>query len=125
MATINTDIAQKIDIIVRENNSATINLVITNSSGSAFDLTNYNCNFNVYNLDNQNVFSISNTTTDNEGSLTNSLGSETLSSDGKIIISINTTGTSQIPGSYKYRLVISNSTESKTWMYGKFKINND
>ena len=41
MATINTDIAQKINIIARENNSATINLVITNSDGTAFNLTGY------------------------------------------------------------------------------------
>ena len=125
MATINTDIAQKIDIVVRENNSSTINLVITEDSGSSFNLTGYNCLFNVYTLDNQDIFSIANNTSSAEGTLTNSLGSTTLSTDGKIIISLNATGTSQIPGAYKYRLVISNNTESRTWMYGKFKINND
>ena len=40
-------------------------------------------------------------------------------------ISITASDLTIHPGTYKHKLTISGSGEVKTWMYGKFKINND
>lgn len=124
MATINTDIAQKIDIIVREDNTATINLNITDSSGSAFDLTGYSVKFIVQNNNGEVMFDLTNGTSDG---ITNPAdGTGTLDSTGKCVIKIETSETSLIPGTYKHKLVLINSgVSTQTWMYGKFKVNND
>jgi len=123
MATINTDIAQKIDVIIRENNSAVINLVITDTSGAAFDLTDYLLTFKVYD-GMQTIISLSNTS---EGGaingITNPDGTVTLDSTGKVAISFTPTVASVNPGTYKHRLVLTKGTNVQTWMYGKFKVN--
>lgn len=118
MATINTDIAQKIDIIARENNSATINLVISDSSGSAFNLTGYTITHIVYS---DNITHISKSTS----SGITATGGGSLDSTGKITITFSPTDLSILPGSYKHKLTLVKDSETKTWMYGKFKINND
>lgn len=124
MATINTDIAQKIDVIIRENNSATINLVITDTSGAAFDLDGYILTFKVYD-GMQTVISLSNELV---GEVANGItnpadGSTTLDSSGKVTISFTSTVASINPGVYKHRLVLTKETSVQTWMYGKFKVN--
>ncbi len=120
MATINTDIAQKIDIVTRENNSATINLVIADSSGAAFNLTGYTVNFKVYS-DNIDHIAKSN----GSGITATGSGSGTLDSTGKITIKLTTTDLSILPGSYSHKLTLTKGDDVKTWMYGKFKVNND
>ena len=120
MATINTDIAQKIEIIIRENNSATINLVITNTSGEAFDLTGYSLTFKVYDGI-QTIISLSNTT---DNGITNPAGGGVaLDTTGKVAISFTPAVASINPGSYKHRLVLTKDANVQTWMYGKFKVN--
>jgi hypothetical protein len=119
MATINTDIAQKIDIIVRENNSATINLIISDENNVAYDLSSYTLTFTVY--DESSVYI---TKTNSSGITATSSGGDP-DSTGKVTISISTDDLSIIPGSYKHKLVLNKTGETKTWMYGKFKINND
>ena len=118
MATINTDIAQKIDIVTRENNSATINLVITDSSGAAFDLTGYTIVHTVFD--------------DHETHLTKSgssgitaTGGGSFDNTGKITIKYSPSDLSLLPGNYEHKLVLTTGTDVKTWMYGKFKINKD
>tara|TARA_Y100000401_G_C8277881_1_gene201826 strand:+ start:531 stop:905 length:375 start_codon:yes stop_codon:yes gene_type:complete len=124
MATINTDIAQKIDIIVREDNTATINLNITDSSGSAFDLTGYDVKFLVQNNDGEVMLNLSNGSTNGITNPANGTG--TLDSTGKCVIKIESTQTNLIPGTYKHKLVlIKAGVSTQTWMYGKFKVNND
>tara|TARA_R110001632_G_scaffold217280_2_gene345865 strand:- start:34 stop:390 length:357 start_codon:yes stop_codon:yes gene_type:complete len=118
MATINTDIAQKIDIIVRENNSATINLVITDSSGASFDLSGYTITHIVYDESSTYI-----SKTENSG--ITATGGGAFDSTGKITISFIATDLSVLPGSYKHKLTLVKDSETKTWMYGKFKINND
>lgn len=119
MATINTDIAQKIDIITRENNTATINLIISDENSVPYDLSAYTVTFTVYN--DSDVFIEK---TNNSGITATASGNEP-DSTGKITISIDTNDLSVIPGIYKHKLVLSKTGETKTWMYGKFKINND
>ncbi len=129
MATISTDIAQKIDIIIRENNTSTINLVIADSSGSAFDLSQYSTiTFTVYDDTGVHI-----TKTQSDG-ISSTLTGGSPSSDGKITIKLSVADTGILPKTYKHKLVfvknvvlnnVSTNTETKTWMYGKFKINND
>tara|TARA_R110000850_G_C9803090_1_gene450629 strand:+ start:72 stop:431 length:360 start_codon:yes stop_codon:yes gene_type:complete len=119
MATINTDIAQKIDIIVRENNSSTINLVITDSSGSPFNLEGYSITHIIY-IDNVTHISKS-----EDSGITETTTGNAPGASGKITITFDTTDLSILPGSYKHKLTLSKESDVKTWMYGKFKINND
>ena len=121
MATINTDIAQKIDIIARENNSATINLVISNPDGSAFNLTGYTV---THTIEKDNVVEITKANGGSGITATNS-GSNDLDNTGKITITFSPTDLSILPGTYNHKLILVKGSETKTWMYGKFKINND
>ena len=121
MATINTDISQKIDIVVRENNSSIINLVIADSSGSAFNLTGYTTTFSVYDNNNSNAITLSN----GSGIANTTGGSGTLDSTGKISISISTANSALNTGTYKHKLVLTKSPSIQTWMYGNFKVNAD
>ena len=123
MATINVDIAQKIDIIVRENNSATINLVIKSTDGTPFYLLGYNVTHTV-----EKDGEILITKTNGSGVTDTTTGSGTLDSQGAsgmITIKFTPTDLSILPGTYKHKLVFTKSDEKTTWMYGKFKINND
>lgn len=115
MATINTDIAQKIDLVIRENNSASINLSIKDSSSNAFDLTGYTVKLNIYN-GNETLFEHTST-----GS--GSTISFSTPANGLISMFLTSAQTSMLPGSYKYRLILEKGTSVKTWMYGKFKVN--
>ena len=120
MATINTDIAQKIDIVIRENNSASINLNITSDSGSAFDLTGYSVSFVILS-GGETLLSLTN----GDGVLNPADSTGTLDSTGKIVISITPAQASINPGSYNHKLTLTKGAIVQTWMYGKFKINND
>lgn len=119
MATINADIAQKIEIVVREDNSATINLVISESSGAAFDLTGYTVVHTVYTDDQVHI------TKSNSDGITATVSGSALDSTGKITIRFTPTDLGILPGVYKHKLVLSKESVVKTWMYGRFKINND
>jgi len=119
MATINTDIAQKIDIIARENNSSTINLVITDSSGSPFNLTSYTVDFKIFSDNTDHIVKT------NGSGITTFSGSSSLDATGRITIKLSPTDLSILPGSYSHKLVLTKGDDVKTWMYGKFKLNND
>jgi hypothetical protein len=125
MATINTDISQKIDIIIRENNSSVINLTISDSSGSPFNLTGYATTLRVYDSSNVTIFELNNDVGLSSGIGNTVGGSGTLDSTGKISINISTITSSANPGTYKYKFVLSKGITNQTWLYGKFKINED
>tara|TARA_R100001244_G_scaffold132307_1_gene108025 strand:- start:3570 stop:3920 length:351 start_codon:yes stop_codon:yes gene_type:complete len=116
MATINTDIAKKIDIVIRQDNSATINLSIKDSSNAAFDLTGYGITLKVYD-GSDTLLSL------DEGAGNGVAIAEP--TDGSVVISIRSSQASLLAGSYKYRLVLTYGDSVKTWMYGKFKVNED
>ncbi len=118
MATISTDIAQKIEIVTRENNSATINLVITDASGAAFDLTGYTIEHTVF--DDAETY-----ITKNGSSGITATGGGAYDNTGKITIKFTPTNLSILPGSYQHKLVLEKDDDVKTWMYGRFKINKD
>ena len=123
MATINTDIAQKIDIIARENNSATINLNISDESGVGFSLVGYSVTFSVYSSDSEPILTKTNLSL---GGITNTTdGDYVLNSTGSITIAISDIDNGFSPGSYKYKLSIFKAGDTRTWMYGKYKLNED
>ncbi len=141
MATLNTDIAKKIDIIARENNSTLINIDITDKDGGAFDLSNYQVDFYIYNDDDGNLLYFTNSNaaflqgnTDGALGITTTEGQLALDETGKLVINMSAANLSKLnPGSYKHRLVLKKGTgqgllaqiTEKTWMYGKFKLNKD
>jgi len=143
MATINTDIAQKVDIITRENDSLNITLNMSTSSGGVYDLSGKYIVLNIYN----SVSDSSLMYFTNRGAADSTLA--TLFSDAGVElydnfvvdtytvtknsnISINTTtGVISISdinfsldaGTYKYKIIIQGLSSKQTWMYGKFKVN--
>lgn len=127
MAKIDTDIAQKIDIIVREANTATINLNITDENNNPYDITNHTCIFNIKDKDSNSIITIYNNITSDFGNITDGAGNTQLTSNGKIVIFLNTVATNRIPGSYRYKikLISPGGNDNRTWMYGNFKINQD
>jgi hypothetical protein len=141
MATINTDIAQKIDITARQYDSMTITLNMSTSSNAVYPLASTYILFVVYNVETEgSLLFLSNH--DNGyptgGSLANvvtlydKFTTDTYTVEDKDAININTTtGVITInqlqlniaPGGYKYKLILQTTTSIKTWMYGKFKVN--
>tara|TARA_Y100000004_G_scaffold9209_1_gene10115 strand:- start:1139 stop:1567 length:429 start_codon:yes stop_codon:yes gene_type:complete len=141
MATINTDISEKIDITIKAEDSLSLVLNVTNSSGGAFDLSGYYVFFNIYGASSDDtLIAASNITArDTELSLStdesdyfNIISGYTLSkpaavivtdTSGKIELSLTSSETSLTPMSYKYKVRLKKGTTIKTWMHGKFKVN--
>jgi hypothetical protein len=126
MKTISTDIAQKIAIETRANNSMTIKLDIDKKDGSAFDLTGYNVYLDVEN-GNDKLLSLSNAIRAgyDQTAITTNTGASLLDDTGIIVIFAEATQMSLNPGTYKYKLTLESGSSVKTWMYGNFKVNKD
>lgn len=143
MATINTDIAQKIDVIARQYDSMTITLNMSTSTSSVYDLSNTYILFNVYNGETEFSQIIYANASNTSGTLYDAFAAASITMydkfklDGYTVkeyagISIDTT-TGKVtinenslriaPGTYKYKMIIQSLTSTKTWMYGKFKVN--
>jgi hypothetical protein len=131
MAEINTDIAQNIDIIARASDSFNLNVNITNSDESSFDLTGYKIYFEVKTAAQGTLLVGLTNDTDSpysdSGSLYNTSAiSLNTPTEGKITISETGSSMDITKGTYKYTLRLKSSSGSiKTWMYGKFKLNSD
>ncbi len=140
MATINTDISTKVDITVKAEDSVSIALNITDSSGSVFPLNEYYVFFDIYGESKDTLIAASNITARNSelsGSVSstdyfNIVSSYTsdlpaaitvTDSTGKLTISFTSTQTSITPGAYKYKMKLKKGSTIKTWMHGKFKFN--
>ena len=143
MASINLDIAKKIDIISRQNDSMIITLNMSSSSGGIYELANTFILFNIYNAEDENsIMILSNKSTNNNAidtyfsgqsvSLYSSYEEDSYTVSVHDGISVNTsTGVVTInryildiaPGNYKYKMVLQTTNSIKTWMYGKFKVN--
>ena len=141
MATINTDISQKVDITIKAEDSLSLVLNITNSDGSIFDLSEYYVFFDIYGISSDDtLIAASNITArDTELSVSttesdyfNIISGYTLSKKaavvvtdeiGKIELSLTSSETPLTPMSYKYKVRLKKGTTIKTWMHGKFKVN--
>tara|TARA_R100000329_G_scaffold62418_2_gene55594 strand:- start:1488 stop:1919 length:432 start_codon:yes stop_codon:yes gene_type:complete len=142
MATINTDISQKIDIIIKAEDSLSLSVNITDSSNAVFSLAEYYVFFNIYGANSDDtIIAASNLTARNA-----ELGGDDLSetdyftvvsgytqskpaaisvddTNGKITLSLTSAETSLTPGGYRYKIKLKKGTTIKTWMHGKFKVN--
>ena len=129
MASISTDIAQKVDITARAFNSFNLQLDITNTNGSILDLTGYKVYFEIRSINNTLLRGLTNDNSSpysDEGSLYNTSAVSLTEASGIITIAENATNMDFSKGSYKYSLKLeSSSGQLKTWMLGKFKINSD
>tara|TARA_X000001382_G_scaffold56199_1_gene38485 strand:- start:192 stop:620 length:429 start_codon:yes stop_codon:yes gene_type:complete len=141
MATINTDIAQKIDIVARQFDTFTIKLDMTKQDGTVYPLDNTYIVLNIYNPETEgSVLYLSNHDTGypqggavgNLVTLYDKFTTDTYTVEDKDAISfVSDTGVITInqlqlniaPGSYKYKMILQTTTSIKTWMYGKFKVN--
>tara|TARA_B110000902_G_C13993284_1_gene469727 strand:- start:248 stop:682 length:435 start_codon:yes stop_codon:yes gene_type:complete len=143
MATINTDIAQKIDIVARQHDSLSITLNMSTPEGSVYSLGDTYILLNIYNGQTESSVLMYSNASNTTGDLFDyfvaagvimypNFSTDSYTSVNDTAISLNSdTGIVTIsdynlklsPGSYKYKLVIQSSTSTKTWMYGNFRVN--
>tara|TARA_R100000030_G_C3244880_1_gene121532 strand:- start:234 stop:665 length:432 start_codon:yes stop_codon:yes gene_type:complete len=142
MAAINTDISQKIDITIKAEDSLSLVLNITDSTGAAFNLSEYYVFFDIYGTTSDDtLIAASNLTARNtelsgddltQSDYFNIVSGYTLDkpaavvvtdATGKIELTLTSDETSLTPGSYKYKVKLKKGTTIKTWMHGKFKVN--
>ena len=141
MATINTDISQKVDIVIKANDTLSLTLDIKDTSNAAFSLTEYYVFFNIYGTESDDtLIGASNLTSRNtelslslvESDYFNITNNFTISLPnaisvddnlGKFTLFLSSEHTSLTPGSYKYKVKLKKGTTIKTWMHGKFKVN--
>jgi len=129
MATINTDIATNIDIVVRAEDSFSIQLSILDTASQAFDLTGYKVYMEIFTTSSGDLIKGFTNDTGSPYSDSGSLYNTTAVTlptpiDGKISIAESATNMDFTKGTYKYSIKLKKSDGSqKTWMYGKLKVN--
>ena len=142
MATINTDIAQKIDITIKAEDTLSLVLNITDSLGAVFSLSDYYVFFNIYGESEDTLIAAHNITAANAstgqsisrddyfnifaGTIPASASTDKITvtaAEGKFVLNLTEQETSLTPGTYKYKVKLKKGTTIKTWMYGKFKVN--
>ena len=141
MATINTDISQKVDIIIKAEDSLSLVLNITDSSSTALSLAEYYVFFDIKGSNTDDTMIGASNTTHRNSDLSLSISTSdyfnvvsgyTLDEpaaiivtdvSGKIELSLSSIKTSITPGTYKYKMRLKKGTTIKTWMHGKFKVN--
>ena len=137
--TIRTDISSKIDIVARKDDTFQLKLNITNSDGTAFDLSNHTAEFTVRSLDNSNFLMgaasdprVSNQVQDSENTpkgISSDGNTADLGSNGILVVYISKTITNGISsGVYLYGLQITGpapASLAQTFLSGKFTLNED
>ena len=130
MATkLSADIAQKVDITARKNDSFYLEITLSNSDGTVYDIVSisgddYVAYMEVYNANDEMVLGF-NSLSSNWG--TGYVASKIITVVGSTaVLTINSPATNMTlrVGSYKYKLYVTESTDSQTntVMYGKFKV---
>ncbi len=141
MATINTDISQKVDIVIKAEDTLSLTLDIKDSSNAVFSLAEYYVFFNIYGAESDDTLIAASNLTARNSELSLSLAqadyfniitnftlnlpaaiavNDTL---GKFTLSLSNSQTSLTPGSYKFKVKLKKGSTIKTWMHGKFKVN--
>ena len=142
MATINTDISQKIDITIKAEDSLSLVLNITDSAGVVFSLANYYVFFDIHGESDDTLIAAHNITSGNTatglslsrndyfnivtGTIPANASTDKITltaTEGKIVLNLTEAETSLTPGTYKYKVKLKKGTTIKTWMHGKFKVN--
>ena len=126
MASVSADIAKPIDITIRRNDSFYLKVVVTNDDGTVYDLlkndnsTPFDCQLIVYSSDNNPILGFSNTTEDDTYFVDSSI--TVTPSTATIVIDAAASYITIKKGSYKYKLVVTGTTEVNTLMIGKIKV---
>jgi len=117
MASVNLDIAQRLDITCRKGDTFSLTLNMTDSAGTAFPLTPYTFRMEVRDQSDDSII-IANSA--------DYFDEDADSTTGKLVITIaNTVMDTLTPGSYVYDLQTVKSGVTETWLYGIFKVNDD
>jgi hypothetical protein len=116
MASINLDVAQRLDITCRKRDTFKLTINFADSSGTAIDLSGYNFKMDVRDATNSTDI-IADTLivpTTNAGGVL-----------GKLELDITDSNMNVTAGTYIYDLQATLSGTVTTWMYGIFTINDD
>jgi len=123
---VSVDIANEVDLTARKGDSFYLKAVLTNEDGTVYDIidsaeANYEANMEIYNND-QLILGFT-SASGKSGPYINS----TITVDGSLAeLVISTTGNNMNihPGSYKYKIYVTSSTDSETntVVIGKLKI---
>lgn len=115
MASVNLDIAQRLDITCRKGDTFTLTLNITDSAGTAITLTPYTFQMEVRDSASDAIII---PTTDF------TFTKDADSTAGKLNITASSANV-DTAGSYIYDLETTLNTDVQTWLYGVFTINDD
>ena len=113
MASVNLDIAQRLDITCRKRDTFSLTLNFTDSSGTAINLNSYDFKLDVRDATN-NSDVIADTVFDYAGN-----------SSGELVVSATSAEMDVNSGVYIYDLQTTLSGTVTTWLYGTFTINDD
>tara|TARA_R100000278_G_scaffold123129_1_gene111441 strand:+ start:3383 stop:3775 length:393 start_codon:yes stop_codon:yes gene_type:complete len=127
MAKLSVDIAKKYDLTVRRNDSFYLKVVLSNEDGTAYNITSqagvaYQADFKIYNSNDEVILGFSSASGQNSPIIDSSIS--VTKETATLVISTTANNMGIYTGSYKYKLVVSESTdnETNTVMVGKFKI---
>lgn len=116
MASVNLDIAQRLDITCRRGDTFKLTLNFTDSADDAINLSGYTFNMDVRDI------------TDTTDIIANTVFDYTVNADsttGKLTVAATATEMQVTAGTYIYDLQADVSGTITTWLYGTFTINDD
>ena len=113
MASVNLDIAQRLDITCRKRDTFSLTLNFTDSSGTAINLSAYTFKLDVRDASN------------NSDIIADNVFDYTGNSNGQLVISATSSEMDVSSGVYIYDLQTTLSGTVTTWLYGTFTINDD
>mgnify|MGYP003655853379 FL=1 len=126
MKSISADIANTVNITLRRNDSFYLKVDLSNEDGSKYNLinpdtTSFTAFLGVYNSNDEPVLGFSTEASNSEPSTIDS--SITLDSSlSTVTIEAEASDMSLFTGAYKYKLVVSGTTDVNTIMVGKVKV---
>lgn len=127
MTKIKTDIAQKVDFEARKGDSFNVTINVTDS-GSSYDFTGFEGFMDIRGENNTFIlgFTSLDQTALNAGSYDSTYKAESIVFEtGKITLSQTAANMGFATGIYSYDLQIKDTDNVQTWLYGRFKLNDD
>jgi len=126
---LSADIAQKIDITARKNDSFYLQITLTNTDGTIYNIvsvggSNYVAYMEVYNANDEMILGFNSLASNFGAGYVQAQIITVVGSTAVLTIDSPSTHMGVRAGSYKYKLYVKESTDNQTntVMYGKFKI---
>jgi len=127
MTKLSIDIAKNYDLVVRRNDSFYLKVVLTNEDGTVYNITSeagiaYRADFNIYNSNDELILALTSSTSVNAPVIARTIAVD--KDTATLTLSTTSNNMGLYTGTYKYKLVVSESTdlETNTVMVGKFKV---